>query len=96
MQRQRERDGSMRSGSSGSSLSGFEKVKRLFYSNHFETALLFYYCLSRIKHNQVLSLLRVMNQTNDRLKSAGNGPGMEEKRRYGVRLAKFAEAIQFL
>jgi len=37
-----------------------------------------------------------MNQTNDRLKNVKNGPGIEEKRRYELRLVKFIDAIQFL
>ena len=37
-----------------------------------------------------------MNQTNDRLKNVENGPGIDEKRKYGLSLAKFIDAIQFL
>lgn len=53
MIKQREKEGSdiksFKSGSSNTSLSHFEKVKKLFYSNHMETAILFYYCLRRLK-----------------------------------------------
>lgn len=90
MQKQREKEGSLRSASSNASISDFEKVKRLFYSNHLETAILFYYALTRIKNRETPSLLKILSQAHDRLKAIKNAPPAEDRRKFASKLAKFS------
>jgi hypothetical protein len=101
MMKQREKEGSdiksFRSGSSNSSLSGFEKVKKLFYSNHMETAILFYYCLTRLKAGEGGALTRLLAEAGERLKGIKKtSPSNEERRKFNAKLTKFIEQVQFL